>query len=193
MFLIMIIITGSSHISDNIGYRKTIIKWTTRVAYCKSRVFSVSLCLKYRCYNFLFHFQIGGIIACGVFLLIVSIGGLYATIRHHQVLLFFYMVILFVLFIIQFSVACACLAVSEGTQRQLAEQGWRNVGNETKDTVQHQLSCCGYYNLTIGGPLGHPLCDDVVCDFPSRNCSQSTLYQKVTFTSFGLILGILWL
>ena len=38
-----------------------------------------------------------------------------------QVMLFFYMIILFLIFIIQFSVACACLAVDEKKEIRLAE------------------------------------------------------------------------
>ena len=55
---------------------------------------------------------VGGIVACGVFLLFVSIVGLYGAFKHHQVTLFFYMVVLFSIFVIQFSVACASLAAS---------------------------------------------------------------------------------
>lgn len=32
---------------------------------------------------------IGGIIACGIFLLILALVGLYGTLKHHQVMLFF--------------------------------------------------------------------------------------------------------
>lgn len=96
--------------------------------------------------------------------------------RHHQVLLFFYMVILFVLFIIQFSIACACLAVSESTQQQLARQGWQSVGNSTKDAVQIQFSCCGYYNITDVPPLDHPSCSSVVRK--SRSSYLFTYYIK---------------
>jgi len=143
---------------------------------------------------------IGGIIACGVFLLIVSIGGIYATLKHHQVLLFFYMVILFVLFIIQFSIACACLAVSETTQRQLAEQGWKSVGNATKDVVQNQFECCGYnsVNVNVTDPLGHPSCSGVpTCnctgfeDQPSCQCSTcSEKIQEVIGGAFQLTGGV---
>ena len=55
---------------------------------------------------------VGGMVACGVFLLFVAVLGLIATIKHHQVMLFFYMMILFVIFVIQFSVACACIGVN---------------------------------------------------------------------------------
>ena len=55
---------------------------------------------------------VGGIVACGVFLLFIAIVGLYGAVKHHQILLFVYMVVLFSIFVIQFSVACACLAAS---------------------------------------------------------------------------------
>ncbi|CAL8099920.1 unnamed protein product [Orchesella dallaii] len=143
---------------------------------------------------------IGGIIACGVFLLIVSIGGIYATVKHHQVLLFFYMVILFVLFIIQFSIACACLAVSQTTQKQLAQQGWQSVGNATKDAVQSQFQCCGYNNLNDTGALGHPSCDDIVAcggdctglkENETCNCPTcSVKIQEVIGEAFQLTGGV---
>ncbi len=68
---------------------------------------------------------IGGIVASGVFLLFVAVAGLIGAIRHHQILLFFYMVILFAIFVIQFSVACACLAVGPEDELKVARTvGW---------------------------------------------------------------------
>lgn len=87
---------------------------------------------------------IGGILACGVFLILISILGLIGAIKHHQVLLFFYMLILFLLFLVQFSVACACLAFNSEQQQQLAEQGWNNVESDTKQKVQKTFDCCGF-------------------------------------------------
>merc|ERR1711878_203016 len=55
---------------------------------------------------------VGGIVACGVFLLFIAIVGLYGALKHHQVTLFVYMVVLFSIFVLQFSVACASLAAS---------------------------------------------------------------------------------
>ena len=69
------------------------------------------------CITSTFHSFSGGIAACGAFLLLISIVGLIGAVRHHQVMLFFYMIILFGIFIVQFSVACACLAV--GTEKEL--------------------------------------------------------------------------
>ena len=71
---------------------------------------------------------VGGITACGIFLLMISVIGLIGAVRHHQVsdlfdnavfafshfhlqvLLFFYMVVLFLIFLIQVKEMCnACL------------------------------------------------------------------------------------
>ena len=69
---------------------------------------------------------VGGIVACGVFLLFVAILGLIATVKHHQVMLFFYMMILFVIFVIQFSVACACIGFTHDQEEALTRKVHRN-------------------------------------------------------------------
>ncbi|EZA49722.1 Tetraspanin-13 [Ooceraea biroi] len=58
------------------------------------------------------------------------------------------MLILFLLFLIQFSIACACLAVNTKQQEQLAEQGWIHVGDDLKAKVQTTFNCCGFNNTT---------------------------------------------
>ncbi|CAL1298544.1 unnamed protein product, partial [Larinioides sclopetarius] len=91
---------------------------------------------------------VGGIIACGVFLFLLSLMGLIGAIRHHQVLLFFYMLILFLLFIIQFSIACACLAVTTEQQHQLAMEGWKRAKLNIKIKTQTIFHCYGFENQT---------------------------------------------
>merc|ERR1712241_621912 len=68
---------------------------------------------------------VGGIVACGVFLLFVAILGLIATVKHHQVMLFFYMMILFVIFVIQFSVACACIGITHDQEETMSSTAWK--------------------------------------------------------------------
>ncbi|XP_059486544.1 tetraspanin-13 isoform X2 [Neocloeon triangulifer] len=107
---------------------------------------------------------VGGILACGIILFIVSIVGLVGALKHHQVMLFFYMLILFMLFIVQFAVACACLAVNTDQQKQLAETGWTTVPNSVKSDVQSTFTCCGFYSdqgttSATNGSLGHPACN----------------------------------
>ncbi|XP_043537703.1 tetraspanin-31-like [Chiloscyllium plagiosum] len=63
---------------------------------------------------------IGGVIAVGVFLLLIAVVGLIGAVNHHQVMLFFYMVILFLVFLIQFGVSCSCLALNRSQQVPLA-------------------------------------------------------------------------
>jgi len=93
---------------------------------------------------------IGGIAACGVFLLAISIVGLIGAVRHHQVMLFFYMIILLLIFVIQFSVACACLGVDEDKELELAKAGWNVADNETKYEAEQLFGCCGFSNQTEG-------------------------------------------
>ncbi|PSN33895.1 Tetraspanin-31 [Blattella germanica] len=147
---------------------------------------------------------IGGILACGVFLILISILGLIGAIKHHQVLLFFYMLILFLLFLVQFSVACACLAFNTEQQKQLAEQGWMHVGMDTKDEVQQAFSCCGFHrdtnndtvkNITIHDPMDNPVChkDPRCCGGYPTDCHCPPCIGKLQTTisyAFKLCGGI---
>ncbi|XP_058063320.1 tetraspanin-31 isoform X2 [Anopheles bellator] len=107
---------------------------------------------------------IGGILVCGVILILISVLGLIGANKHHQVMLFFYMIILFLLFLVQFSIACSCLAVSSDRQQQFAKQGWSLAPIELKKEVQDKFLCCGFNAST---PLhgdddgSHPSCQQV--------------------------------
>ncbi|XP_047475437.1 tetraspanin-13-like [Penaeus chinensis] len=104
-----------------------------------------------------------GIIVCGVCLLIISIVGLIGASKHHQVLLFFYMIVLFIIFIIQFSVACASLAINEQQQQAFAKKGWEYSNNSTKHDAQQFFGCCGFekYSKNITTEMDHPTCTDI--------------------------------
>ncbi|CAH0714401.1 unnamed protein product, partial [Brenthis ino] len=104
---------------------------------------------------------LGGILACGVFLILISLLGLAGAVKHHQVMLFFYMVILFLLFLVQFSVACACLAVNSEQQEMLAQQGWNKVDMDVKQQVQERFQCCGFQ--------GRIMPNNATIDYPSCN------------------------
>ena len=113
---------------------------------------------------------LGGIVACGVFLLFIALLGLVGSVKHHQVSLFFYMVVLFLLFIIQFSVACACLTVNGPQRRKLAELGWRIASNDTKHDAQEHFQCCGFETslFNASNPLtDHPACPVAVSGAPA--------------------------
>ncbi|XP_039266966.2 tetraspanin-13-like [Styela clava] len=95
--------------------------------------------------GYIYSFEIaGGIIACGLFLFFISILGLIASSKHHQVLLFFYFVVLFLLFLIQFSVSIACLALSKSDEKALLQGAWNISKPEVTDTAETLFHCCGW-------------------------------------------------
>lgn len=106
---------------------------------------------------------IGGIIACGVFLLLISIVGLLGAVKHHQVCLFFYMVILFLLFFIQFAIACACLALSDDQKQKIISSGWSKVDDNLKTQCQNGLDCCGLKPGDGNDLKSHPPCLKLAC------------------------------
>jgi len=89
---------------------------------------------------------IGGITACGVFLLMISVIGLIGAVRHHQVLLFFYMVVLFLIFLIQFSCSCAAIAINPNDEKIMIKKAWQTAETHSKSLViqaEQTFDCCG--------------------------------------------------
>ncbi|KAL3059935.1 hypothetical protein OYC64_014520 [Pagothenia borchgrevinki] len=93
---------------------------------------------------------VAGVIGVGVFLFLVAFVGLCGALKHHQVLLFFYMMVLFIVFVGQFSVSCACLALNKEQQKLLLEVGW-NKSEATQRDVEKTLGCCGFSFVPING------------------------------------------
>ncbi|XP_059046454.1 tetraspanin-13 isoform X2 [Achroia grisella] len=143
---------------------------------------------------------VGGILACGVFLILISLLGLAGAVKHHQVMLFFYMVILFLLFLVQFSVACACLAVNSDQQETIAQQGWKKVNKDVKEQVQERFQCCGFQssiqpvNSTDDNPsceLVHKICCNNMHNVPNCKCEPCMEKLKETIdNAFKLCGGI---
>ncbi|VDL75612.1 unnamed protein product [Nippostrongylus brasiliensis] len=87
---------------------------------------------------------LGGIIAAGVFLIAVAVLGVYGAKHQHQAALFFYMVILSCVFIVQFIVAIVCLGnVSEASLKNLVVTGWLRSDEAVKQDAQKAFNCCG--------------------------------------------------
>jgi len=108
---------------------------------------------------------VGGITACGVFLLMISVIGLIGAVRHHQVLLFFYMVVLFLIFLIQFSCSCAALAINESDEKMLIKTAWNTAADKSPSLVvqaEQTFDCCGLgINATTNELYTHPTEDDM--------------------------------
>jgi len=87
------------------------------------------------------------------------------------------MIVLILLFIVQFSVACACLALNLYQQQLLFVMGWHRASASMKYSMQAKYDCCGvteeyqnetlYSNTDLG--YGHP------------PCANSTLVCLLTF------------
>ncbi|XP_062534104.1 tetraspanin-13-like [Armigeres subalbatus] len=125
---------------------------------------------------------IGGILACGVILILISILGLVGAVKHHQVMLFFYMIILFMLFLIQFSIACSCLAVNQSQQRQFAEQGWSLAPIEIKQQVQEEFLCCGFNSTVTDDHLSCTAVEAICCPGGLSGCSCPPCMPKLEST-----------
>ncbi|XP_053502757.1 tetraspanin-13a [Ictalurus furcatus] len=93
---------------------------------------------------------VAAIIAVGVFLFFVAMLGLCGAMKHHQVLLFFYMVILLMVFIVQFSISCASLAINKDQQKLLMEIGW-NKSEAVQMELEKSLDCCGFSEVIYNG------------------------------------------
>ncbi|XP_018555386.1 tetraspanin-13a [Lates calcarifer] len=142
---------------------------------------------------------VAGVIGVGIFLFLVAFMGLCGALKHHQVLLFFYMMILFMVFIVQFSVSCACLALNEDQQNHLLEIGW-NKSEDTQRDVEKTLNCCGFSRIDNSSS-----CPASCFKNPSQSCNTcSEIIQQYTgevlqfvgglglFFSFTEFLGV-WL
>uniref|UniRef100_A0A914X2G5 Tetraspanin-31 n=1 Tax=Plectus sambesii TaxID=2011161 RepID=A0A914X2G5_9BILA len=143
---------------------------------------------------------VGGIIAVGVFLLLVALIGLYGTVKHHQVNLFFYMIILFCVFLVQFFIAVACLgAVNEEHIKTLVQEGWHRSRNDTLWDAEKNFNCCGLSDSTTGINCNKlPCFNDGGCSpclaiITKRSSDNLQLAGGIgLFFSFTEILGI-WL
>ncbi|KAK6044813.1 hypothetical protein COOONC_17682 [Cooperia oncophora] len=81
---------------------------------------------------------VGGIIAAGVFLILVALLGIYGTKKQHQAALFFYMIILSCVFTIQFIVAIVCLGnMSESGLEEVVRSGWKKSDAAVKWDAQN--------------------------------------------------------
>lgn len=73
------------------------------------------------------------------------------------------MIVLFILFLIQFAVACAMLALNEVQRKQIAKWGWARLASDKDqsmlDKTQRSLDCCGFEEPNL--EKDHPACGNV--------------------------------
>jgi len=112
---------------------------------------------------------LGGIVASGVFLLFVAVLGLLATLKHHQILLFVYMIVLFTIFVIQFSCSCAAIGFDTDAEMKAIKKVWDASQNTTViSNAETLLNCCGWDN-------DDPARDDPTCGGIFPTATQQTV------------------
>ncbi|KAL9892585.1 tetraspanin-31-like [Glossina fuscipes fuscipes] len=74
-----------------------------------------------------------------------------------------YMIVLFLLFLIQFSIASSCLAVNSEQQQEFAEEGWNRVPDSMRKEVQDTFLCCGFNLTSISS-------NDPSCELIQKEC-----------------------
>lgn len=74
------------------------------------------------------------------------------------------MIILFLLFLIQFSIASSCLAVNSEQQQEFAEEGWNRVPDTMRKQVQDSFLCCGFNSTSTS------ISPDASCEVVNKQC-----------------------
>ena len=74
------------------------------------------------------------------------------------------MIILFLLFLVQFAVACACLALTPSQQATMVSEGWKKAAFPFKGHVQVMFECCSLNDTDVApsnDTFGYPSCSQV--------------------------------
>ncbi|XP_005611410.1 tetraspanin-31 isoform X2 [Equus asinus] len=101
---------------------------------------------------------IGGVIAVGVFLLLIAVAGLY-------------MIILGLVFVFQFGISCSCLAINRSKQTDVINASWWVMSNKTRDELERSFDCCGLFNLTTLYQQDYAFCT-AICKSRSPTCQM---------------------
>ncbi|XP_013773647.1 tetraspanin-13-like [Limulus polyphemus] len=135
---------------------------------------------------------IGAVLSCGIFLFILSFVGLLGTIKHHQALLCFYMIVMALVCFMQFVTACVCLAMIDDQHYDLAQRGWMSSSPDMKDKAQRYFNCCGFNNATMhvgtNDTMDHPTCQGVLeCCPKEESCACQPCWKILKDTvGYGL-------
>eukprot|EP00043_Microstomoeca_roanoka_P009748 m.92968 g.92968 ORF g.92968 m.92968 type:complete len:232 (-) comp14682_c1_seq1:406-1101(-) len=92
--------------------------------------------------------SLAGIIAAWSLVVVVALLGIYGTCANKPGILFAYMVLLGILFIIQFSASIAALSINKSQQRSLLETAWCHSSDIEKGQIQLNGDCLGFYTNT---------------------------------------------
>jgi len=116
------------------------------------------------------------LIILSLFLIFLSIFGIIAVVKHHQVFLFFYIILLCILFLFQFILACTYLAIRGTKKYDLLKDNYQ----KSIDRIQLKYNCCGFDNLT--GFIRNETCRNLPCCQSLDQCCEtaSMCYSLLT-------------
>nr|KAF6370994.1 tetraspanin 31 [Myotis myotis] len=89
---------------------------------------------------------IGGVIAVGVFLLLIAVAGL-------------------------FGISWSCLAINRSKQTDVINASWWVMSNQTRDELERSFDCCGLFNLTTLYQQDYAFCT-AVCKSRRPTCQM---------------------
>jgi len=92
---------------------------------------------------------IGGIIACGVFLCLITAFGCFAAYGKNQTYLFYFIIGIGVVFLLQFSISIACLSGGDDKVEKVLSKQWEKYDTTNRDRnlkireAESHFECCG--------------------------------------------------
>ena len=113
------------------------------------------------------------IIALGVFTIILSFLGCFASFFESRIALSVYFGVLLLICLLSFLVGIGVL-VEKNEATSLLVQGWSNAGSTAQQTLAEALGCCGFYSF----------CDNCVCVRSGDACTP-TLTQCTNCVTTG--------
>jgi len=87
---------------------------------------------------------LGAVIATGVFMLLIGGFGIFGAWKEIKSFLIIYMILLGILFIVQFSISVAALAVGNNQYESMADSGWCKLQPSDKNDLQRDFGCYAY-------------------------------------------------
>ncbi|XP_053155774.1 tetraspanin-31 isoform X2 [Hemicordylus capensis] len=103
-------------------------------------------------------------------------------------MLFFYMIILGLVFIVQFGVSCSCLALTKDKQESLLSVAWEKMENSTRKALEKNFNCCGLFNTSAEFEIDRSMCN-AECKTPDTECPECGEKMKEHASEALKILG----
>lgn len=108
-----------------------------------------------------------GLILLSLYLICLSVFGIFAVVKHHQVFLFFYILLLFISFLFQFILACTYLAIRGGKKYDLLKNNYQ----KSTEKIQLKYNCCGFDNST--NFIRNQTCQNLPCCQSLNQCCET--------------------